>query len=408
MTWDEYYEKINDWAVSTAVNKISALKNIGESDEVVDALNIIAFEDEKGAARLLNRAIQQGITFSGENLAEISSICNEENFMKALRLSESKLNAQDLEELYGCIDDEIIVEIARKYHIQAPKDIAEDYEEELCPDTSVPISWKRFYDNYFDWNNQYAIARSKALTDFGDGDEVVEVANELFSMDEYEASDFIHRAVTEGVIFDAANINEIASLCDQDTIKEAVEASRCILNDSSLEELYGIVGDDVIVEVAKKQSLHLPEGLREEEEPEDDTDFMDDIHSAIEAADYALVCLNRAEDAMNTSGSASILDMFSNNFFPSLLKYSTLEDAESEIRSAQQALEDLNNELNTIRRDRKIRLKYDRLASAIDLCIDSGFLDCLTHLQIEKAQKRIRSAIRQVEDVKRELKRALR
>ena len=173
MTWDEYYEKINDWAVSTAVNKISALKNIGESDEVVDALNIIAFEDEKGAARLLNRAIQQGITFSGENLAEISSICNEENFMKALRLSESKLNAQDLEELYGCIDDEIIVEIARKYHIQAPKDIAEDYEEELCPDTSVPISWKRFYDNYFDWNNQYAIARSKALTDFGDGDEVV-------------------------------------------------------------------------------------------------------------------------------------------------------------------------------------------------------------------------------------------
>lgn len=47
MTWDEYYEKINDWAVSTAVNKISALENIGEPDEVVDALNIIAFEDEK-------------------------------------------------------------------------------------------------------------------------------------------------------------------------------------------------------------------------------------------------------------------------------------------------------------------------------------------------------------------------
>lgn len=75
MTWDEYYEKINDWAVSTAVNKTSSLENIGEPDEVVDALNIIAFEDEKGATRLLNRAIQQGIIFSGENLAEISSIC---------------------------------------------------------------------------------------------------------------------------------------------------------------------------------------------------------------------------------------------------------------------------------------------------------------------------------------------
>ena len=111
---------------------------------------------------------------------------------------------------------------------------------------------------------------------------------------------------------------------------------------------------------------------------------------------------------MDTSGSASILDMLSNSFFPSLLKYSALEDAEQEVRVAQQALEDLNTELNTILRDRKIRLQYDRLASAIDLWFDSGFLDCLTHLQIEKAQKRIRSAIRQVEDVKRELKKALR
>ena len=55
MTWDEYYEKINDWAVSTAVNKMSSLEDMGTSDEVVDALNIIAFEDQKGADRLLNR-----------------------------------------------------------------------------------------------------------------------------------------------------------------------------------------------------------------------------------------------------------------------------------------------------------------------------------------------------------------
>ncbi len=408
MTWDEYYEKINDWAVSTAVNKISSLDSIGEPDEVVDALNIIAFEDEKGASRLLNRAIQQGITFSGENLAEISSICSEDSFMKALRLSESKLKAQDLEDLYGCIDDEIIIDIARKYHIDAPKDIAEDYEEELCPDTSIPISWKKFYDNYCEWNREYAIARSKVLSDFGNGDEVVEVANELFGMDEYEASEFIHRAVMAGVIFEADDLSEIASLCDQDTIREAVETSGSMLDDSSLEDLYGIVDDDVIVEVAKKQNLHLPEDMCEEDQSEDNTDLMDDIQSAIEAADYALDCLCRAQDAMDTSGSASILDMLSNSFFPSLLKYSALEDAEQEVRVAQQALEDLNTELHTILRDRKIRLQYDRLASAIDLWFDSGFLDCLTHLQIEKAQKRIRSAIRQVEDVKRELKKALR
>lgn len=72
----------------------------------------------------MNRAIQQGVTFSEENLAEISTICNEDSFMKALCLSESKLKVKDLEDLYGCIDDEIIIDIARKYQIDLPKDIA--------------------------------------------------------------------------------------------------------------------------------------------------------------------------------------------------------------------------------------------------------------------------------------------
>lgn len=61
MRWPEYYEKINDWAVSTAVNKISSLEDMGAPDEIADALNIIAFEDEKGATRLLNRALQRGV-----------------------------------------------------------------------------------------------------------------------------------------------------------------------------------------------------------------------------------------------------------------------------------------------------------------------------------------------------------
>lgn len=65
MRWLEYYEKINDWAVSTAVSKISSLEDMGAPDEIVDALNIIAFEDEKGATRLLNRAVEIFDDFRG-------------------------------------------------------------------------------------------------------------------------------------------------------------------------------------------------------------------------------------------------------------------------------------------------------------------------------------------------------
>lgn len=161
MRWLDYYEKINDWAVSTAVNKISSLEDMGAPDEIVDAFNIIAFEDEKGATRLLNRAVQYGVKFSGDNLAEIAGLCAEESFKKALYQSAEAFTAQDLEDLYCCVDDELIIELANRYKISAPADIAEEYEEELCPDAGTPISWSRFYDAFYDWKPEYAKARRK-------------------------------------------------------------------------------------------------------------------------------------------------------------------------------------------------------------------------------------------------------
>lgn len=46
MCWSDYYEKINDWSVITAVNKISSLEDMGAPDMIVNALNIIDFENE--------------------------------------------------------------------------------------------------------------------------------------------------------------------------------------------------------------------------------------------------------------------------------------------------------------------------------------------------------------------------
>lgn len=132
MTWAEYYDKINDWAVSTAVSRISSLEDMGEPDEIVDALNIIAFDDEKGANRLLNRALQYNVKFSGENLTEIVNACSEERFMKAVYQSADEFTAQDLEELYGFIDDELIIDFAEKYCIPLPEELREidDIEQE--------------------------------------------------------------------------------------------------------------------------------------------------------------------------------------------------------------------------------------------------------------------------------------
>lgn len=401
MRWSDYYEKINDWAVSTAVNKISSLEDMGAPDEIVDALNIIAFEDEKGATRLLNRAVQYGVKFSGENLAEIAGLCAEESFKKALHQSAEAFTAQDLEDLYCCVDDELIVELAKRYKISAPADIAEEYEEELCPDAGMPISWSRFYDAFYDWEPEYAKARLQSVTDFGSDDEVLEVVQELFWDDEYEASRLIMRALDAGVRFKDENIVELTSHCNEDTIKQVVFLSRLLLTEESLEELYGNVSDDIIIEVAKEQNLRLPEDLREEEERPEDISY--EVHAAIDAAGYALECLVQAQHSMNDSSNVSFIDMMTKGFFTSLWKYSTLSEADVDIQQAQNALDSLNAELRSLANNKSIQLKYGRLAAEIDMWFDDGFLDALTHLQINKAQKCIGKAITQVENIRREL-----
>ena len=411
MRWYDYYEKINDWAVSTAVNKISSLEDMGDPDEIVDALNIIAFEDEKGATRLLNRALQYGVKFSGENLAEIVGLCAEDSFKKALYQSADAFSAQDLEDLYGCVDDELIIDLAKRYKISAPADIADEYEEELCPDAGTPISWRRFYDAFYDWKPEYAKARLQAVTDFGSDDEILEVVQELFWDDEYEASRFVTRALDAGVRFRDENLVELAGLCDEDTVRQAVLLSKLLLTEESLEELYGNVSDDIIIQVAKEQNLRLPEDLREEQDEDEEAteqqDLAYEIQSAIDAADYALDCLVQAQRSMNDSSTASVLDMMTKGFFTSLMKYSALSESDVDMQQAQNALDSLNAELRVLLKKRSVQLKYGRLATAIDMWIDDGLFDALTHLQINKAQKGIARAITQVENIRRKLRKLL-
>ena len=411
MRWSDYYEKINDWSVSTAVSKISSLEDMGAPDEIVDALNIIAFEDEKGATRLLNRALQRGVKFSGENLAEIVGLCAEESFKKALFQSADAFTAQDLEDLYGCVDDELIIDLAKRYKISAPADIADEYEEELCPDISTPISWNRFYDAFYDWKPEYAKARLQAVTDFGSDDEVLEVVQELFWNDEYEASRFITRALDAGVRFRDENLVELAGLCDEDTVNQAVYLCKLLLTEESLEELYGNVSDDIIIQIAEEKNLRLPEDLREEQDEDEDfaeqQDLEYEIQSAIDAADYALDCLAEAQRSMNDSGTASFLDMMTKGFFTSLMKYSALSESDVDMQQAQNALDSLNAALGVLKEKGNLQLKYGRLATAIDMWIDDGLFDALTHLQINKAQKRIARAITQVENIQRELRKLL-
>ena len=112
----------------------------------------------------------------------------------------------------------------------------------------------------------------------------------------------------------------------------------------------------------------------------------------------------QAQNALNSGSTASFLDMMTKGFFTSFMKYSALSETDESMRQAQSALNNLNRELRGLQKNKSVQLNYSHLASAIAMGVDDGLLKALTHLQINKAQKRLQKVMTQVENIRNELR----
>lgn len=124
MRWGTYYEKLEDWTVSTAVSRMSQLESLGPPEEVTDAIGILGFEDEKGATGLLKKATSAGVKFTGDQLSEICLVCEEGVLNQAILFSADGFTGEDLEALYCNCDDDLLIRIAQKYKLALPEDLA--------------------------------------------------------------------------------------------------------------------------------------------------------------------------------------------------------------------------------------------------------------------------------------------
>lgn len=128
-TWDEYYEKFYDWAESIQVCNLSALTSLCSADEVGEI--IIELQINVPAAnRLLKKAVAAKLAFAGSDLLEFARINDKELATVAVRNSADRLNADDMENLYGEIDDEVIIEICKQHNIVLPENLREEEEYE--------------------------------------------------------------------------------------------------------------------------------------------------------------------------------------------------------------------------------------------------------------------------------------
>lgn len=134
MLWEDYYDKLDDWATSTAVSRMSQLESFGPPDEIADAIDTIGFDDKKGATRLLKKAIAAGVKFTGSQLSDFFITCDEAVVNRAVQASSDGFTEDDLDVLYGYCEEKVLYDIAKKQKIPIPEYL-EDYEESLEGDS---------------------------------------------------------------------------------------------------------------------------------------------------------------------------------------------------------------------------------------------------------------------------------
>ena len=105
MDWDQYYEKFYDWTTSTQISRMSSL-TYGASSEVAEVAQ--EYMDEKAASRLIKKAVAYGVQFTPEEIYDLSGCCNTEAMNVLLDSSKCRFTKEQLEDLYGAVDDEVL------------------------------------------------------------------------------------------------------------------------------------------------------------------------------------------------------------------------------------------------------------------------------------------------------------
>ena len=126
MNWETYYEKFYDWAENTQIRKISELSDFGPPEEIVEVIE--GLMNEKAASRLARKAVEAGVQFSTEQLAELTSCCDTPTMNQLLLAAKQPFDQETLEdEFYGAVDDAVLAQVAARNRVKL---FAYDEDEE--------------------------------------------------------------------------------------------------------------------------------------------------------------------------------------------------------------------------------------------------------------------------------------
>lgn len=125
-------------------------------------------------------------------------------------------------------------------------------------------TWEEYYEEFYYWSEDARVRNLSALTSLGTAGEVGEIIAELWA-NESAANHLLRKAVEEKLEFSISDLMEFLNYNDEKLAMAAVYNSSNRLTNEDIKKLYGMVDDEVIIEICSRRNLTLPEELREEE-----------------------------------------------------------------------------------------------------------------------------------------------
>lgn len=128
-----------------------------------------------------------------------------------------------------------------------------------------------------------------------------------------------------------------------------------------------------------------------------------EIHEAINAADDALIALRSADKSLSSAGNWGLFDMLGGGFFSTMLKHGKIDQAQQELEEARNAMRRFKNELADLNRAADFDLDMGDFLRFADYFFDGFLADWMVQSKIHQGREKIRQAIYQIENIRRQL-----
>ena len=152
MDWETFYDRWENWSDSTLISRISSLKSIGSSNEIVEvACSCLCFD---AAYKLIVKAVKLGAEFSFDELMELAECDYElaEHILNNCTFRLTPSQAEKLEELGCSVPESCIVQAKSKRRTLQKRERAARQEEGFSPllaALAAPELKQSFFDKLF-------------------------------------------------------------------------------------------------------------------------------------------------------------------------------------------------------------------------------------------------------------------